>query len=278
MAAVTITDDTGWELTLKQPAQRVVALYGAFSELLLAMGLDHKLVARTAADEHIPALRHLPAVGTHMRPNAERILSLEPDVVVQLVGRQEAETFSHGLRRLGVPVLMFSMDNFEDMFSVLRRLGIATGTEDRATQLEHLYRKRLGEVRTALLNEPRIPLFYEVRYPNLLAAGRDSIVNDIILTAGGRNVVDSAGKVVRINEEELVRLNPEAYIIQKGPMNPAPESLDLRAHYATLTAQQKGRVLVVDELAFARPGPRAVDAVELLARWLHPRVEIRPVK
>ena len=252
----------------------MVALYGAFNELLLAMGMDKYLAGRTAADADIPELKHLPAVGTHMRPNAELIVALKPDVVLQLMGRREAESLSTGLREMGVPVLLFRMDDFESMFSVLRRIGVLTDEEERANMLEKRYRKRLSDVRNAVQDLPRPRVFYEVRYPNLLAAGKDSIVDDIILHAGGHNVISTEGKVVRINEEELIRHNPDIYIVQKGPMNPAPAPMDTRAHYGTLNAVQRGGVFTVDELAFARPGPRAVEAVEQLARWLHPDVKI----
>lgn len=255
-----------------------MALYGAYNEILLAMGMDKYLAGRTAADANIPELKHLPAVGTHMRPNAELIVALKPDVVLQLMGRREAESLSTGLRDMGVPVLLFRMDDFESMFSVLRRLGTLTGEEDRAQQLEKLYRKRLNDVRNAVEGEIPARVFYEVRYPNLLGAGKDSIVNDILLHAGARNVLSTDGKVVRINEEELIKHNPDVYIVQQGPMNPAPSPLDSRAHYAPLTAVQRGRIYTVDELAFARPGPRAVEAVERLARWLYPYVKFEVSK
>lgn len=269
-SAVSVTDDTGWTLTLEAPARRVVALYGALNELMLSLGLESRLVGRTAADAAVPALRRLPAVGTHMRPNPELIVALSPDVVVQMAGRREAQEQTLSLRRAGVPVLLFRMENFEDMFSVLRRLGALTGEDARARALEARLRQRLDAVRVAVDGAPRTSVFYEVRYPNLLGAGKDSIVNDVIAHAGGRNVLETEGKLARINEEELIRLDPEAYIMQKGPMNPAPLPLDRRAHYATLRAPRAGRVLQVEEAVFARPGPRAVDAVEQLARWLHP--------
>lgn len=269
-AAVSITDDTGWQTTLERPAQRIIALYGAFSELILALGLDKRLVARTVADERIPDLRHLPAVGTHMRPNAELIVAHRPDVVIQLVGRQEAATVGQDLRRLGVPVLLFRMESFEDMFAVLHNLGMLMGVPERAAELERQYRTRLHTVWQRVSAKTSVSIFYEVRYPNLLGAGKHSIVNDIMSRAGGRNVVITEGKLVRLNEEELLRLNPQAYIIQQGPMNPAPMPMENRRHFDPLRAQQTGRVLIVDELQFARPGPRAVDAVEALAQWLHP--------
>ncbi len=269
---IRIVDDTGYTLELKAPAKRVIGLYGALSELMLALDLGHTLVGRTAADRRVAGLEHLPAVGTHMRPNPELIVGLKPDVILQFLGRNEAASLGLGLRKMGIPVLLFRLESFEDMFSVLLRLGTMGGAQAKATELVAGYRKRIGDLRNVLMDVPRVSVFYEIRYPNLLGAGPKSIITDIIAVAGGRNVVTTQDRVVRLNEEELIYKNPEAYIIQKGPMNPDPEPLSQRPHYATLQAVKNNRILEVSELEYARPGPRAVDAVEKLARWLHPTV------
>ncbi len=269
---IRIVDDTGYELVLAKPAKRVIALYGAFSELLLALGLGDILVGRTAADINIEGLKHLPAVGTHMRPNVELILSLNPDVVIHFMGRTEAESLGLGLRGHNVPVLLFRLETFDDMFNVIGKLGKLTGHEAEAEKLVASYRKRLGDLRRSLIDEKRVRVFFEVRYPNLLAAGPNSIVTDIIHIAGGSNVITLSGSILRINEEELVHKRPDAYIIQEGPMNPMPKPIAERPNYATLPAVLNGRVLLVDQLSFSRPGPRAIDAAEMLAKWLHPTV------
>ncbi len=270
---IRIVDDTGYTLELDAPATRILGLYGALSELVMELGMGHTLVGRTSADRNIEGLKHLPAVGTHMRPNPELIVSLKPDVILQFLGRKEASSLGLGLRKLGVPVLLFRLETFEDMYSVLERLGVLTGTEAKAKALVNSYIRRMGFLRAILLDVKRVPVFFEMRYPNLLTAGGKSIVTDILFTAGARNIISSTDRVVRISEEELVAKDPVAYIIQKGPMNPAPKPLQERPHYKDLQAVKNNKVIVVDELTFSRPGPKAVDAAEMLARWLHPHVD-----
>ena len=102
-----------------------------------------------------------------------------------------------------------------------------------------------------------------------MAAGMGGISSEILALAGGENVVSDSKKLVRFSEEALIAADPDVYLIQQGPMNPAPTPLDERAHYKGLRAVREGRVLVVDEDRFARPGPRALDAAEELAGWLH---------
>lgn len=267
--ALELTDSRGVSVRLERPARRIIALYGAFNEILLALGARDTLVARTAADAAIPGLRDLPAVGTHMQPNAELVAARKPDVVLQLAGRQEVLLQTGALEAVGIPVLVYEMRSFEQLFAVTRALGRLTGREARAEALVSGWRQRLAALEGRHARQAPVRVFYEVRYPNLLAAGRASIVDEIIRHAGGRNVLEAPQKLVRCNEEMLVALDPDAYILQHGPMNPAPQAPAERPHYRGLRAVRQGRVLVVDEHLFARPGPRSVDAAEFLARWLH---------
>ena len=267
---VVITDDTGTTLTFNQPVRRVIALYGAFNEIFLALGAGDLLVARTAADGNLPQLAALPAIGTHMRPNAELVLAQRPDVVVQLEGRSEAQTQTENLRSLGLNVLTFEVNSFERLFEVTLTLGQLAGREREASALVSGWKRRLEALRSRAAGKPAVRVFYEVRYPNLLAAGRGGISSEILALAGGENVVTDSKKLVRFSEEALIAADPDVYLIQQGPMNPAPTPLAERDHYKGLGAVRGGRELVVDEERFARPGPRALDAAEELANWLHP--------
>lgn len=247
----------------------MIALYGAFNEIFLAMGAGDLLVARTAADGDLPELADLPAIGTHMRPNAELVLAQRPDVVLQLAGRSEALAQTESLRALGLKVLTFDVNSFARLFEVTETLGRLAGREEKAAALVAGWKKRLEALRARNAGKPATRVFYEVRYPNLLAAGRGGISSEILALAGGENVVTDGKKLVRFSEEALIAANPDAYVIQKGPMNPAPTPLAERDHYRGLRAAREGRVLVVDEERFARPGPRALDAAEELDAWLH---------
>ncbi|WP_308483153.1 ABC transporter substrate-binding protein [Desulfovibrio psychrotolerans] len=269
---VSIIDDTGRTITLPAPARRIIALYGGFNEILIHMGLHDRIIARTKADTHPPFLAALPSIGTHMRPNAELVAGLAPDCILQLGGRRQATEMQQILERLGFPVAFFQPATFGELFHVIERLGVLTGSPDRADALVSHMQGRLDAVTQALAHVPATAptVFFEVRYPNLLGAGAESIVNDIILHAGGTNVLTMGPKLIRLNEEELVRLNPEAYLVQVGPMNPSPVPPAQRDHFRTLRAVTAGRVLTVDEQVYSRPGPRTVLAVEELARFLHP--------
>ena len=272
--ALELRDDTGHSLHLAQPATRIVPLYGAITELICAMGLEDRLIGRTDADarvEELHAVQHLPSTGTHLRPNTERIVSLRPDLILQMIGRQDSLEQVERLRRMGLPVAAFHLRTLDDVLRLADWLGEALGAPEKARALRENCVARLDAVQQRIRRDVPPPrVFFEVRYPNLLAAGQDAFVDDVIRLAGGVNVVSVPGRVARLNEEELLRLNPDVYVYQRGPMNPAPSFPGERGHYGVLSAVRQGRVLEVNEQIFSRPGPRAVQAVEQLAAFLWP--------
>ena len=126
-----ICDDAGQTVVLPKPAQRLIALYGAYNEILAEMGLLDRLVGRTKADTQPPEIIAKPSIGTHMRPNVEMILGLQPDLIIQAAGAQEAMPGLEQLRQQGVAVAVFHPDSFNSLFSVIQRLGVLTGEPGR---------------------------------------------------------------------------------------------------------------------------------------------------
>lgn len=265
-AAVQIKDDRGQEISLKTPPQRIVSLYGGLSEILEALGVADRVVARIRGDE---TLKNIPTVGTHLQPNVEMILALKPNLVVQ-GGVSKGMPALRKLEAEGLPVAMFAPHDFPGLFSVIQRLGVLTGQSKTAAAINRGMQERLQEVAKRVAGRKRPRVFFEVRYHNLLAAGRGSMVNDIITRAGGVNIVDSPKKLAPFGLESLLQAKPEVYIIQHGPMNRSPEDIYTRPYFQELPAVQNKRVLVVSESLFSRPAPRSAEAVEKLARFLHP--------
>ena len=265
-SAVQVRDDRGQEISLAAPPQRIISLYGGLTETLTALGLADRVVARIQGDE---TLKHIPTVGTHLQPNVEMILALKPDLVVQ-GGVPKAMAALKKLETEGVPVAMFAPHDFPGLFSMIQRLGALTGRGEAAAALNRDLEGRLEKIARRLQGARAVRVFFEVRYLNLLAAGRGSMVNDIITRAGGVNIVETPQRLAPFGLEALIQAQPEVYVIQQGPMNRSPEDIYTRPYFQELRAVKERRVLVVEESLFSRPGPRSAEAVEQLARFLHP--------
>lgn len=274
-AECVVQDDRGRKIRLEHPAERIVALYGAFNEMLAALGQEQRIVARTQADDRPASILDKPVIGTHLRPNAERILALDPDLVLQMAGRAEALEQAAFLEKLGLNVAIFRLETFAQLQTTMTRLGELTGAAAQGRAFVARTHAALDRIRTGHpIKKPRI--FFEVRHPNLLTVGQKSMVTEIITAAGGINCVSSPDKLLRLSEEELLRLDPDIYLMQRGPMNPVPAPLEKRPHFSSLRCLRQGQVFTVDQHLFSRPGPRSLDAVRHMADIINHWAQERP--
>ncbi len=270
-ASIEITDDLGHKISITQPARRIIPLYGAFAEMIFAIGAGDAVCARTEADKYPPELVRFPSVGTHMRPNVEMILGLKPDLVIASATRKEESPELAKLMDSGISVAVFAPKTFEEIYSVIGRLGVLSGHSQEASDFCAKLAERLEAVRGRLAGvEKRPRVFFEIRAEPLTGAGRGSIVEEIILAAGGENVLDSDRAIVQYNMEALLFENPDYYVVQQGPMNKSPIPPSERAHFDRLRCVREGKILFADEFIYSRPGPRCVDAVEQLAAAIYP--------
>jgi len=269
--AACVTDDTGQEICLPDPPARVISLYGAFTEILWELGVRRELVARTSNDTTIPEVEALPSLGTGLRPDLEHLMALRPDLVVSRASRASGATLG-AMRDRGVRVVAFDPGSVAELEATMTRLGALCGRGSEAGLLASRLRGRLTAVQE-IVGQPsrRLRVVYEVRAEPLTVAGTDGLVDEVIRRAGGTNAVGIAKKLVLLDVEALLRLDPDVYVVQEGPMNRKPPALGDRPHFRLLRAAREGRVLEVDEEDFARPGPRVSEAVERLSRFLYPQ-------
>ena len=88
---VTVTDMTGREITLSEPAARIVALTAADCEILCALGCEDALVGRGEYCDYPASVLDKPSVQSGYETNIEQIIALEPQVVLMATMAQTVE-------------------------------------------------------------------------------------------------------------------------------------------------------------------------------------------
>ncbi|MGI6365117.1 MAG: helical backbone metal receptor [Bacillota bacterium] len=266
---ITLVDDFDREVTLAEPAQRVVSLVPATTEIMFALGHGDRVVGASDFCNYPEAALAIPRVGGFDVPDLETIVSLEPDLV--LAASLHKETVE-GLEGLGIPVLALDPMTFEEIYANISLVAKALGEEKAGEDLVADMQGRLEAVAQALgdLKEEERPLvFYESWYPGIWTAGEDTFIDEIIARAGGKNLAWGISRWVEMQEEEVLARNPD--IIIHGYPEPLPvEPFAQRAGWDVVTAVQQEKIFFVNPDITSRTGPRVVDAVEELARFFHP--------
>jgi iron complex transport system substrate-binding protein len=269
-----VVDDQGFAFPLSAPPRRIVSLAPNVTEILFALGLDAEIAGVTRYCDFPEAALRKPKVGGLVDPNLELIKSLSPDLVIAFRGNP-LRTVDR-LRGLGVPVFVLDIGrDLEALFPFIAKIGRVTRRDKEAAALASGLRSRLEAVRGRLegvASEPRI--FLALHGQGLWTCGRLSYLNDLIALSKGRNV---AGAVERdwlhYGLEQIVHDDPEVIIVLARTAAEFERGRDKFLEDRRLrkvAAVRTGRVFFLDENVTSRFGPRLLEALEVVARSIHP--------
>jgi len=267
-SGITVTDDAGNTVALAQPAERIVSLAPANTEIVFAVGAGDKLMAGTSYDDYPEAAKDLPKVGDFSNPSVEKIASFNPDLVLATGGIQAG--LLKKLEKLGMQVYVLEPKTYDAVMRTITNVGQLTGTSDQATTVVDGMQKAKDDVQAAVGSLDPAATFLEIYSKPLMTAGTDTFIDDMIRIAGGTNLGAMAGSgFPNFSSEVLFRENPAVYIADSGSMS-KPGPIAKRAGYAELDAIKNGHVYVIEDSLIARPGPRLAQGLQELAKMIHP--------
>ncbi|UCD72700.1 MAG: cobalamin-binding protein [Candidatus Bathyarchaeota archaeon] len=270
---LTVRDDIGRTVELGTEPERVVSLSPGNTEILFALGLDDQIVGVSDYCDHPAQAKEKQKVGGFATISIERVVSLEPDLVLATGGVQLRTV--NRLEELGIKTLVLSPKTVEDILNDIELVGKITNKNSEAVILVEELKNRIRFIESAtfqLKSTPRV--YYEIWHSPLMSAGQDTWINELIDLAGGINIFsDSSDPYPIISSELVIYRDPEIIIIKRGYMGGiAKEDIEVRPGWNRITAVKMGRIYEIDEDILIRPGPRIIDGLEALAAIIHPQL------
>jgi len=274
--SITLTDGLNRTVTLAGPAQRVVSLAPANTEILFVIGAGAQVVGCDETSDYPAEALALPTIGGYSGFNLEAIVSLHPDLV--LAGGINTPELVASLEQLGLTVYFLpNPTTLEEMYTNLETVARLTGHESETAALVESFKARVAAVDEKILPLSYGPtVYYELdatEPTKPFTAGPGSFVDLLIARAGGINIgAELQGQWAQISLEQLVVANPAIIILGDAAYGETPEKVAQRPGWGTLAAIQTGQVFPIDDNLVSRPGPRLVDGLEAMAKLLHPGV------
>jgi len=266
-----------YTLRIAKKPERIVSMAPSSTEILFAVGAGDSVVGVTSFCNYPPEVEDkvnngdIAVIGGYSTPSLEKIVDLEPDLIVCAYGNPDDVIYS--LIELGEDeekkYLIYAQHskNFDEIFTHIKVTGAITKCEDEASSLVNELKEKLNaiEENTELLEEEQRPRVYYAMGSLFMTTGSGTFQHDIINTAGGRNIAakyfSSWGP---FSIEHIVEEDPQVIIYSSH----GSESLVLEqiksAELKTVDAVKNNRIYPIDENIMSRPGPRVVDAVEIV--------------
>jgi iron complex transport system substrate-binding protein len=259
-------------------AQRIVSTAPSITETLFAMGLGPRVVGVTTYCKYPPEVLKLPKIGTSLKPDVESIVALHPDLVIV---EKNLNRLPEQLAQLHIRHIEFESRNLGTIYTGMREVGKAADAQAAADRLIRDMQSGFQDVRqrTSVLSKSTVAFLVGHagnRLEGLIAGGAHSYFSDLIDAAGGTNIFsDSSAPYPNVSLEEILSRNPDVILELSGESREKQrEVVRLWNTQPSLRAVASGRIYPVPPGPFLIPGPRAVEAVRMLAGMLHP--DLRP--
>jgi len=268
---VDVEDGFGNIVHIEEAPERIISLMPSHTEILYALGLGDKIVGVTAFCDYPAEALEVEKIGDYMGTNFEKIIELEPDLIVNY--GQLDDDASKIYSDAGIPVLSFLPESIDEVIDTIKQIAAATDTVKKGDSLVKSMEEHRDEIVAKVQGATKVRVFYEIWHDPLMAAGAGSFMDGLITLANGDNVAsDAEGAYANYDIEQLVENNPEVYLTADDLPEKTVESISARPGYENITAIINGDVHLLDGNITSRPGPRIVEGLEIVARAIHPGV------
>lgn len=267
IAAISVTDDDGQSVTLRQPARRVISLAPHVTEMLFAAGGGDRIVGTVKFSDHPPPARNIPRVGDNRQVDIERVLSLKPDLLV--VWRHNAASRQmEQLRKLGIPLYYSEPHALSDIPDAILKLGQLMGTTQQARESAAQLRARLDSLAVRYRDRPPVRVFYQVWDRPLYTLNERHIISDAIRVCGGENIFAKLPLVApSLSPEAVLQENPEA-IVSGDRSDQTVSGVEYWKQYPSMLAVRRGNLFALDADLVNRSGPRILEGAAQLCEKL----------
>lgn len=257
----------GWLLVLPLmstvAAERVVSLAPSLTEIVVELGAQDALVGVQDGGERPAAVANLPSVGRYGQLDIERLLSLQPDLLLVWPG-SISPAQREQLQRLGLAQWSGEPHTLAQLADQIELLGERLGRAQRGKQLAGDIRQRLSALQGWYGQGTPLRVFYQVWDAPLYTVGGKQIISDALRACGARNVFENLDlPAPQVSVESVIAQDPQVIVVGSDDQRAA------WGRWPQLTAVRRHRVITVPDKGLERPSGQMIGAVERLCATLH---------
>lgn len=275
---ITYTDALSREVTINNP-ERVVTLLGSYcDEWLLAGGNVVGTVSDSFKATDYELDESVVDVGSHMEPDIEKIINLEPDLVFASSMLDSQLELQETFEKAGITVVYMYVNSFDDYLESLRLFTQITGREDLYEEYGTKVALQIEEAKGRIDGRKPTVLFIRSSSTSVKVKGSEGTVGgEILADLDTINIADSESLLEDLSMEAIVLADPDYIFVTtqgsdlEAALANVNEAMINNPAWETLTAVQNGNYYVIDkELYNAKPNERWGEAYEKLAEIIYP--------
>lgn len=226
-------------------AKRIVALAPHIVESLFEIGAGGQIIATVEYADHPKAALDIPRVGGYYGLSIEKIVELEPDLILVWKGGNR-DVDVEQLERLGLPIAYSEPKTISGVAAELRYLGQLTGRKAQAERLAQQFEDDLGLIIRRYGNRLPLNVFYQLWSEPMMTVNSQTWIHQLIETCGANNVfANNPTEYPQISIENVIVSQPDIIITPLEKADKPQPVIDWQK-WQVIPAVQENNFMVVD--------------------------------
>ena len=240
--------------------RRIVCLTEETTETLYLLGAGDLVVGVSGYTARPPEARQKPKVSAFINARFDKILALEPDLVLAFSDLQ-ADIAAELIRR-GRTVVTFNQRSIQDILQMIRQLGGLVGLQSRGESLADDLERGLDAIRTSAARFPHRPRAFFEEWDSPLISGI-RWVEELVEVAGAAPIFPELQRAAlakeRIVDPAVVRERaPEVILASWCGKKVRKATIRERTGWTSVPAVANGHIYEIKSTYILQPGPASL--------------------
>jgi len=211
-------------------------------------------------------VKHVQRIGDAFRIDLERILEIEPDLVIAWKSGNP-QTALKELKRLGITVWQMEITRPEEIANAVDNISRAAGTQTKGQIIARQLHDRLAALKRQNAAKDPVSYFYQIAASPLYTINGQHIISRSLEICAAHNVFSDLSTLApQVSRESVILANPQV-MIAPGISGERP-ALDLWQGWPRLRAVQNKNLLYLPADEISRATPRLLDSIETACQLL----------
>jgi len=265
-AAISLPQANGETLTLSAPAKSIITLAPNLAELVFAAGAGDRLRAVVEYSNFPAKVTQIPRIGDAFRIDLERILEINPDLVIAWKSGNP-QTALRELERLGITVWQIEISRPEEIAEAVDNISRAAGTHAVGQVVAQRLRNKLTGLKQQNVGKDTVGYFYQIAARPLYTINGQHIISRSLEVCGGLNIFSNLQSLApQISRESVILANPQTMIAPE--ISGDPPALAIWQDWPQLQAVHNQNLLYLPADEVSQATPRLLDSIELACKLL----------
>jgi len=252
--------------------QRIICLTAETTEIAFALGAGDRVVGVSGYSIRPPEARRKPKVAAYTSARLDKILELQPDLILAFSDLQ-AEIV-RDLVKAGLSVVVTNQRSLADTWEAIRLIGRVLGCPAEAEKLASDLQDEVEGIQREAARLPRRPRVFFEEWDDPLISGI-RWVGELVEAAGGEDIFPEMRGAHRapdrvVDLAEVVRRDPEVIVASWCGKKVNPDRIRARPRWQAITAVRQGRIHEIKSPDILQPGPSLIRGLRQLAAHIAP--------